>query len=372
MKPVKWFDGHLDLAFLAEQGRDLRLAAEQCGGALQPAAVTFPALRAGNVGAVIGTIFIQKRVGAEEAKRRGVEVEDGPWCFDTDEDAGMAARRQLAVYERWEREGWIEIVTQNIKHKTQNIKHKTGNANRETRNTKHETAESSPLKVVLMMEGAMGISRVEEFDAFYEAGVRVVSLTWAEGSAWSGGDHDGGDVTEAGRALIARMDELGVVHDVSHLSERAFWTLMEIGRGVKVASHSNCRALLPGAKHPERHLSDGQIRAIANGGGIVGINFYSNFLVAAAEARRAAVSDILRHLRHMEDVAGRRDFLALGSDMDGGFARDKNPADVDGPEKLHRLAEALSAAGWSDAEIEKFAWGNWARVLGSVGVEIGG
>jgi len=353
----RWFDGHLDLAFLTEQGRDMVTGA---GGLLQPAAVTFGSLRAARVQAAFATIFIQRRIPPAEARRRGEEepwcqFDKFPWCYDTLEQAGAVARRQLAVYAKWEREGLVEIVGH------QSCERKLASSVRGELTL--AALKDEPLKVVLMMEGAMGLERVEEFDAFYEAGVRVVSLSWAEGSIWSGGDHFGGDVTWLGRELIFRMNELGVVHDVSHLSEQAFWTVMELGKGAKVASHSNCRALLPSAKYPERHLSDEQIRAVAESGGVIGINLFSPFLVDASEKRRANVADVLRHVRHMEEVAGRRDFLALGSDMDGGFTREQLPGDLDGPEKLERLAEALVADRWNERELERFCWGNWAKVI---------
>jgi len=122
----------------------------------------------------------------------------------------------------------------------------------------------------------------------------MVALAWAEGSRWAGGDQSGGDITPDGKRLVARVDGLGITHDVSHLSEKAFWTLLDTARGPIVASHSNCRALLPDAKNPERHLSDAQIRALAARGGKIGINFFARFLIPAAELsiRRPTVADM--------------------------------------------------------------------------------
>jgi membrane dipeptidase len=187
----------------------------------------------------------------------------------------------------------------------------------------------------------------------------MVALAWAEGSRWAGGDQSGGDITPVGKQLITRLDALGIIHDVSHLSEKAFWTLLEIARGPIVASHSNCRALLLDAKHPERHLSDAQIRAIAARNGKIGINCFARFLTPAAEltTRRPTIADIICHMTHIETIAGTRRLLALGSDMDSGFGTDLLPADLQGPADLPRLAEAISRAGWNDDEIRRFAWG---------------
>jgi membrane dipeptidase len=212
--------------------------------------------------------------------------------------------------------------------------------------------------VTLALEGAAPILTPEDADLFFAAGVRMVSLAWAEGSQWSGGDQSGGDITPAGRELVARLDQLGIIHDVSHLSERAFWTLLEIARGPVVASHSNCRALLPGAKYPERHLSDGQLCALAaRPNSRVGINLFARFIIPPEQLaqRRATIADLLGHMRHIEQSTGRRDILALGSDFDSGFNTELLPVDLQGPRDLIRLAEALSAGGWTDTDIACFA-----------------
>jgi membrane dipeptidase len=338
----RWFDGHLDLAYLAEHGRDLMQRAENCGGGLQPASVTFPALAMGNVRAAFATIFVQRRVGAAEAERRGEEPTQGTWCFDSPDEAYLACLRQFARYELWDNEGAIRLAT----------------------GSRRRRKDDEAVEVMLLLEGAAGVRSVADFQEFYDAGVRIVALTWNEGTIWAGGDRSGGDVTAAGLELIAELDRLGCVHDVSHLSEAAFWTLMGKATGPKIASHSNCRALLPGKKFPERNLSDEQIQALVAAGGIIGVNLFSPFLVSSEPGapRRAGIDDVLRHLRHFEEVTGRRDFLALGSDFDGGYPRTSWAERLDGPELLPRLGDTLAAAGWSDAEIERFAWGNWTHL----------
>ncbi len=230
----------------------------------------------------------------------------------------------------------------------------------------------SPLKIALAIEGATCIETPEQLECFHQWGVRMVALAWAEGSRYAGGDNGGGDVTPAGLKLLEQLDALQCVHDLSHLSERAFWTLLERAKGTKVASHSNCRALLPGAKHPERHLSDPQIKAFAAGGvggvagagGVIGVNLFARFLLPPEElkTRRATTADVVRHMNHIAEVAGTRDCLALGSDMDSGFGPELLPVDLQRPQDLPRLAEALSQANWSDAEIRRFA-NRWYDVL---------
>jgi membrane dipeptidase len=329
VKTVEWFDGHLDLTYIALHGRDLRQEIGTCGGTLMPATVTFPSLRSGGVRAAYSTLFV---------RRQTADV-SGEYCFQTQDEAYAAAMRQVQMHEAWEREGWIEIE-----------------------NRKLEIEKQGALRVRLAMEGATPLREVEDAKAFVRAGVRMVSLAWAEGNTGAGGDQSGGDVTPVGRELIKRLDELRVVHDVSHLSERAFWTVLELAQGRVVASHSNCRVLLPGAKHPERHLSDEQLRALAARNGKVGVCLFSRFLVPAEEFnhRRATVADVVRHLDHMANVMGGRGMLALGSDFDSGYGAEMLPMDLQGPAELWRLAEALAKAGWGDEEIEQFAraWEN--------------
>jgi membrane dipeptidase len=289
-------------------------------------------LRAGNVRAAFATIFVQQRTPAES----------GPWTFSSEEEAYHASVRQIEIYLAWAQRGLVAFNNEN-------------------------PSSRKPLDVTLLMEGCSGLRTVDDFQWFYERNVRIVALTWAEGNKWSGGDRTLTDVTPEGKKLLAEIDRLHCIHDVSHLSERGFWTVMAETKQRKIASHSNCRALLPEKQYPERNLSDAQIRALVEQNGIIGINLFNPFLVSGPTAPpRAAIADVLRHIAHMEQLTGRRDFLALGTDFDGGYGRTSWPIHLDGPELLHHLADALSAANWSDAEIHRFAWQNWADLLAAL------
>ncbi len=328
-----WFDAHLDLAYLAQNGRNL--LEQTIPGAA--AAISLPALRQGRVLRTLATIFIQPRVKPGTAE----EPVDGPWCYDDYQQAHTASLAQLDIYRQWQQAGLIQILP----------------AVRD----KSVPGPAAALEVILLLEGAAGVRTLEDLHEFAARHVRVLALTWVDGTPWSGGDHSGTDITAKGRELVALADALGMFHDVSHLSEKAFWTLLDIGRNSKMASHSNCRALLPGKQYPQRHLSDQQIKALAKSGGMIGINLFSKFLVPAG---RATIADVVTHIEHIAQLTGRSDLIGLGSDMDGGFDAAMLPEHLEHPRHLYRLADALARRGFGQREIEGFAHLNWENYFG--------
>jgi membrane dipeptidase len=155
------------------------------------------------------------------------------------------------------------------------------------------------------------------------------------------------------------MDEFNLIHDASHLAEESFWQLLDISGGPMIASHSNCREIVP----TDRQLSDAMIRAIAARGGVIGINFFDKFLLGPEEygKRRATLADVAAHARHVCDVTGSAAHVAIGTDMDGGLGRDEIPRELDTSADLPRLADALAAAGFDDRDVTAILGGNWLR-----------
>lgn len=320
-RPDHWCDGHLDLAYLALHGHDLRHEvadpATRC--------VSFPALDRGRVRTVLGTIFTE----------RGPVGAGTPWGYD-DGDTQSAVRaglRQLEWYESMERAGALTIV----------------------RCASDLTADS-PLRVVLLMEGADPITAPEDVAAWHARGVRVVGLTWALGSRHAGGNSAPGGLTPLGREVVAALDEHRILHDASHLADQALDDLLGQTQRTIVASHSNCRALLDDR---QRHLRDDQITAIAARGGVIGLNLFGSFL---AHGRDAELADALAHIDHVTRLVG-REHCCLGSDLDGGFTPLRVPAELRAPDRYDALTDALTAAGWPTEERESFAWRSWDRVL---------
>jgi membrane dipeptidase len=332
-----WIDGHLDLAYLAVNGRDLSRR-DACPA--DAGCITLPALREGRVHIAFATIFTEKGLDGVDRAHRYASSDDL-------DGAAAAGWRAVDAYERLEREGQVRIIR---------------------RAADLARDHDQRLGVVMLMEGADPILRPDDVRTWHGRGLRIVGLAWAAGSRYAGGngpppgkalpkEWSVGPLTSLGIELIAALDEVGMIHDVSHLSDAAFDGVMQHARGPIVATHSNCRALV---NDWQRHLRDDQIRAIAGRTGVIGLNLFGKFL---AVDRRATLTDCVAHVERVVDLAGRRDVIALGSDMDGGFGPGDLPEGVDHPSKLDALAEALRSRGWNDAEVQGFAWRNWMRVL---------
>ncbi len=193
---------------------------------------------------------------------------------------------------------------------------------------------------------------------WHAAGLRVVGLAW-RGTRHAGGTGCPGPLTAEGVELVGHLDRHGIIHDASHLAEQSFWQLLDRSAGPVMASHSNCRAIVP----TDRQLSDDMARAIFARGGVVGINFFDKFLLPPAQykKRRATLADVATHVRHLCDLAGDAAHVGLGTDMDGGLGRDEIPVEITTSGDLPRAADALSAAGFDDAAVAGVMGGNWDR-----------
>ena len=198
----------------------------------------------------------------------------------------------------------------------------------------------------------------ENVKLLYEKGVRGITLTWNGANELGDGAlaEKGGGLTDFGREVIFEMNQLGMMVDVSHLSEQGFWDVLHASEFPVMASHSNAFRL---TRHP-RNLKDEQLSALAACGGVVGLNLYPTFLSADGEA---GLEDCVRHLTHMLSVCGENG-IALGSDFDG----------FDGamPKGIHDAADygklfgALKRAGWTETMIQKLAYDNLICFASSV------
>lgn len=336
---LPWCDAHLDLAYLAALGHDLStplgVGRERCA--------TLPDLAAAPVGLCLGTIYIEPGL---EPDADGVMPDWGYRDRDDLEHAAHAARVQLEWYHRADREGRIRLVR--WREDLDRIEASPG------------FLAGSPMAVVLLVEGADGIAGASELAWWFDAGVRVLGLAWAQGTRAAGGNATTEGLSREGRELVEAADELGILHDVSHLSDRAFEDLLDHTSARVVATHSNARRLL-GDPKAARHLSDRQIAAIAARDGAIGLNLFGRFL---ARDRPATLEDALDHVEALASIAG-RDRVGLGSDLDGGFSTAELPEGVRHPSQYPTLDRGLADRGWTAEERHAFRSGAWLRTLRS-------
>ncbi|MPY65744.1 peptidase M19 [Deinococcus sp. SDU3-2] len=320
-------DGHLDLAFGAALGRDLTLeldalrAADPVEG--ETATVTFGELRAAGTRVCFGTLFALPRTAGS------------PRGYTDHAGARRQALAQLDGYRRWEEAGHLRLL-------------RTG-----AEVAAHLADPAAPLGVVLLMEGADPVRDADDLGFWAQAGVRVIGPAWGR-TRYAGGTDAPGGLTDAGRELVAAMRDLGMTLDASHLDDAAFWEALEFG-GRVVATHANSRALVPG----NRHLTDEMARAIADRDGVIGLVLLSTFLRAGwgLGQPRAGLEAVADHARHYAGLVG-WDHIALGTDLDGGFGREKTPAGIDRYRDVPRVLEVLPPEHRAAV-----AGGNWARWL---------
>lgn len=234
-----------------------------------------------------------------------------------------------------------------------------------------KNSEEGKISAVLTVEeGGILCDRKERLDTLYEEGIRLMTLMWnyencigypnsREASVMSRG------LKSFGIDVVRRMNELGMIIDVSHASDGTFWDILKYSKNPVVASHSNCRAL---CKHP-RNLSDTMIRSLANIGGIAGINFYGAFLGAGqgdegdTAQEDSRVDAMTAHILHMIQVGG-SGFPAIGTDFDGFDA--EGILEIPDVSKMERLWDALKKAGVPESQLDLIWSGNAERVMREV------
>lgn len=237
---------------------------------------------------------------------------------------------------------------------------------RQIRNASDLTEEGGT-RVLLAVEGGEAAGRsLEGVRALFRQGVRLMTLTWntpyaisdtcmATAEKLNGEEDYRGGLTRFGKSVVREMNRLGMMVDVSHLSDRGFYDVAEIAEKPFIASHSNARALCPHV----RNLTDDMFRILKEKGGVTGINFCPAFL---RESGRADLSDILRHIEYFMALGGQKN-VGLGSDFDG---IDTTPEGVSATEHLYKIADALLTLNYPQSLVEDILHGNMERVFRAV------
>ncbi len=183
-------------------------------------------------------------------------------------------------------------------------------------------------------------------------GVKLINPTWNRANALSGShcedSHRG--LSHVGRAFVKEANAAGILMDVSHLSERGFWDLMELTDKPVVASHSNARSVYDHS----RSLTDDQFRAVCQTGGTVGLNFYTGFV-----GQPASLEMFRRHLEHFLDLGG-ESCIALGADFDG---CDSTVEGINGVQDIPMLWRYLEGCGYDRGLLKKLFWNNWLKLF---------
>jgi membrane dipeptidase len=209
-------------------------------------------------------------------------------------------------------------------------------------------------------DGRLVDGQLDRLRHLHEQGVRLISLTWNGENCFGWPNSNDPKImqnglTDFGIEAVREMQRLGVIVDVSHLSDGGFWDVVRHATRPFVASHSNARALSP---HP-RNLTDEMIKALAEAGGIIGLNFCPAFLNADITATRSTVSLVADHVQHLLQVGG-EDVVALGSDWDG----IQGDIELDDPRTLDLLWQELRRRRVPERIVEKAAYANARRLIG--------
>ena len=211
--------------------------------------------------------------------------------------------------------------------------------------------ENGKMSAILTIEGPAGFS----FDPalledLYKIGFRITTLGWNEKNELCGSHKTGGGLTDLGKEYVFEAQRLGMLIDVSHISDEAFWDIMEITQGPVIATHSNSRAV----HDVSRNLTDDMFRAICKTGGVAGLNLYADFI-----GDNATLDTACDHIFHWLDLGGEK-HVALGGDLDG---CEILPADFAGVQDYPKLAERLLARGLSEQTVYDIFWNNAMGVM---------
>ncbi|MDD4721963.1 MAG: dipeptidase [Acidaminococcaceae bacterium] len=208
-------------------------------------------------------------------------------------------------------------------------------------------------------EGGVCGEQIERLEELYKRGVRLMTISWNFENTLCyphslTEDTSTKHLKPFGREVVQRMNEMGMIVDVSHLSDGGFWDVAALAKKPFIASHSDARAI----EGHSRNLTDSMIKCLAETGGVTGINFFSKFL---GHDGTGSIEQILQHIDHIKNVGG-IDVLALGSDFDG-FGGESG---VRTCEDFPKLIRALEKAGYTNEEIDKITYKNALRVLQEV------
>lgn len=347
-------DAHLDLAWNALQwNRNLQhsvytIRTEESnlsGAGRGQGTVALPEMRRGRVALCFGTLL---------ARSTGRPIQN--LDYSSPYQAYAVAQGQLAYYHALNEAGEIRL----IKTQEELDRHIV---DWQTWELQPDVAQPR-LGLVISMESADPILLPEQLPAWQKAGVRIIGPAHYGPGRYAGGTSTELGLGFEGKQLLREMEKLNLLLDLTHLSDESFWEALDCFGGPVLASHNNCRALVP----HQRQFDNKQIRAICSREGVIGVAL-DNWMVrngwtrGAKENERVTLAHVTDHIDYICQLAGNSQHAAIGSDLDGGFGREQSPADLDTIEDLQHIAEILSKRGYRDEDIASVMHGNWLRLL---------
>ena len=353
MNPPFLLDAHLDLALNAlEWNRDLsrpiaEIRAAEAGlsdkAGRGRGMVSLPEMRRGRIGLAVVTQL--GRVSRNEGLNP-VAVWQSP------AQAWAMTQAHLAWYRAMEEAGEIKMIA--------------SRAELEAHVGLWEKGESPVIGCILSLEGADSILTPAHLERAWRQGLRAVGPAHYGPGRYAQGTRSTGGLPPPGRQLLAEMERLHIILDVTHLSDESFWEALEVFTGPVWASHHNCRALVSN----QRQLSDEQIRALIERDAVIGTALDGWMLdpgwvqgQSNSRERGVRLEKVVEHIDHICQISGNARHAGLGSDLDGGFGAEQAPWDLETIAGVERLGDLLRARGWSEEDIANYAHGNFLRIL---------
>jgi membrane dipeptidase len=348
------FDAHLDLAWNAmDWNRDLRLPVAEIrrreqgmeGKGRGVNTVSFPELRKGKVGLFIATLL---------ARLLRPELMPQIQRYESMEAAYAAAYGQMAYYRAMEQAGVLRWIRDRA------------TLDRHVEGWEKDATSQDPLGFILSMEGADPILTPEQVGEWWGAGLRIIGPAHYGVSPYAHGTGTEGGLFSKGPALLKEMERVGMILDVTHLSDQCFDEALDIYGGPVLASHHNCRTLVPN----QRQLTDAQIQRLIGRGAVIGTALdtwmlHPNWIRGTTTPEDAGVNleRMVDHLDHVCQLAGNARHAAIGTDLDGGFGREQSPRDLNTIADLRRVPDMLRRRGYDEEAVQGVLHENWLRLF---------
>lgn len=342
------FDGHLDLAWNAiDFRRDLtttvKAIRESEKSRSEPGygknTVSLPDMRTGGVGVCVATLLARLH-------RPGNPM----FGYATPEACFAVAKGQLAYYEAMQRAGHVRILT-------------TRQALDAHVHQWELDPKKTPIGVIISMEGADPVLDPSNIHDWHQLGLRAIGLTHYGLNRYGGGTACEDGLAPEANELLREIRNLGILLDLTHLSDKAFWEAVKLYDGRVLASHQNSRKLVPG----QRQFTDEQLKVVIERDGVVGASFDAWMLQADYVRGQAEPSVTLEavanHIDYVCQLAGNCRHSALGTDLDGGFGVDQCPRGLDTIADLRKIGHILARRGYSHDDMVAIVHGNWLRLF---------